>query len=497
MAVPVEPRFAGSYPPAEWKMIANPTKIIATIGPASMDSGIIKAMIEEGMDAARLNFSHGDHATHQEAFIRVRQAAAEVGNIVAVIADLQGPKIRTGALAGGGPVQLQQGAEFVITSRECAGDASRVSTTYKALPRDVKPGDRILVDDGLIELQVLQTDATSVRCVVITGGLLGEHKGINLPGVQVSAPALTDKDRADLDFAVKLGVDYIALSFVRSAADIEQARAAVAAAGGDQPIIAKVEKPEAVENLDAIVTAADVVMIARGDLGVELSPERVPIVQKRIIQACSRRRVPVITATQMLDSMQDHPRPTRAEASDVANAIFDGTDAVMLSGETAIGKYPVEAVTMMRRIVLAAEQEQMRGPHLRVEELTEKGLTFADALSRAAAETAENIGATAIVAFTQSGFTARLASKCRPRVPIIAATPLETTARRCSLYWGVQPVVIEPVHNTDEMMERIGQQAVKMGIARSGDVLVITAGTPIGQRGTTNMMKLQLIGPEG
>ncbi len=473
--------------------VTNPTKIICTIGPASADPQVLRALIEAGADAVRLNFSHGDHDSHQEAFTLVRQAADALGELVAIIADLQGPKIRTGRLQGGGPVELSAGTELTITTQECIGDARCISTTYEALPHDVKPGDRILLDDGLLELQVLSTDAETVNCQVITGGPLGEHKGINLPGVWVSAPALTDKDRQDLAFAVDLGADYIALSFVRSADDMEQARQAIAEAGGDQPIIAKLEKPEAMQELDAIIAASDAVMIARGDLGVELPPERVPILQKQIIRACCDQRMPVITATQMLDSMREHPRPTRAEASDVANAIFDGTDAVMLSGETAIGKYPVESVTMMRRIVSAAEQEQMSGQHLRTDELTAGSLDFSDALSRAAAKTAEHIGARAIVAFTQSGSTARLASKCRPRVPIIAATPLATTARRCNLYWGVRPLLIEPVHNTDEMLERIEQQTVAMGVAEPGDVLVITAGTPIGQRGTTNMMKLQLI----
>jgi pyruvate kinase len=470
------------------------TKIICTVGPASSTRETLADMICAGMDAARLNFSHGTHEDHRKSFDLVRTTAAELGRHVAVIGDLQGPKIRTGPLLGGGPVELHTGATIAITTEACPGSAERVSTTYQALPHDVAPGDCILIDDGLMELRVVATDETTATCEVINGGPLGEHKGINLPGVKVSSPALTEKDRDDLTFAVGLGVDYLALSFVRTAADIELCRDAITAAGGDVPIIAKLEKPEAMDDLEAIIAATDMVMVARGDLGVELPPERVPILQKQIINACSEQRVPVITATQMLDSMRENPRPTRAEASDVANAIFDGTDAVMLSGETAVGEYPLESVEMMRRILIAAEAEQMRGDHLRMGRLRRASVSFSDALSRAAAETAEYIGARAIVAFTQSGSTARMASKCRTRIPVIAATPLAQTARRCNLYWGVCPVLIEPVHGTDEMMRRVERQAVAMGLAGEGDALVITAGTPIGRHGTTNMMKLQVIG---
>lgn len=472
----------------------NPTKIIATIGPATAQEEAIRALVEAGVDLLRLNFSHGDQASHQAAFERIRRVEQACGRHLAVIADLQGPKIRTGGLQDRRPVTLVEGQRLCITTDESVpGTAQCVSTTYRNLPGDVCVGDRILMDDGLLELRVLAVQGADVICQVITGGELSEHKGINLPGVKVSAPALTAKDRADLEFAIRLGVDYIAVSFVRSAVDLAIAKDAVASLGSDVPIIAKLEKPEAIDELEQIVGSADAIMIARGDLGVEMPPEDVPMIQKRIIRVCAQQRVPVITATQMLDSMRQNPRPTRAEASDVANAILDGTDAVMLSGETAVGRYPVEAVSMMRRIACSAEEELFRGRHLHTASGEEASLSFSDALSRAAARVAEELDTVAIAAFTQSGSTARLASKCRPRVPIIAATPLARTARRCALYWGVQPVLIEPVDSTDAMVEGIERRAREMGLARPGDVIVVTAGSPVGQQGTTNMMKLQVI----
>ncbi len=471
----------------------NRTKIVATLGPASCDEATLRALIEEGVDAVRLNFSHGDQSEHLEYIRKVRATAVACGSHLAVIADLQGPKIRTGQLEQGEPVELTPGEEIVITTDETPGTTQRVSTTYQSLPDDVKSGDRIFVDDGKMELEVLATAPTEVRCQVVIGGWLGEHKGINLPGVAISAPALTAKDHQDLQFALENGADYIALSFVRSADDLREVKTHIQEFGADTPVIAKLEKPEAIDELDEIVSVADAIMIARGDLGVELPPEEVPILQKEIIRLCSRLRKPVITATQMLDSMRDNPRPTRAETSDVANAIFDGTDAVMLSGETAIGKYPVESVAMMRRIAASADAQQLAGQHLRTEPpVIPEFLDFADALSRSAARIAEHVKANAIIAFTQSGSTARLASKCRPCCPIIAATPLESTARRCSLYWGVQPILLKPIDNTDEMIAAVQQHTRELGLVRSGDVVIITAGTP-GQPGTTNMMKLQVI----
>ncbi len=479
--------------PAPILAVENPTKIIATLGPATEDLVTLRRIIDAGVDLVRLNFSHGDHETHRRTFERVRALEAETGRFIGVIADLQGPKIRTGLLEEGLPVLLTPGERLTITTEDLPGNAERISTTYQALPGDVEPGDRILMDDGLLELRVVSESGTEVHCEIVTGGELSEHKGINLPGVAVSAPALTEKDRRDLEFAVKLEVDYIALSFVRSAADLAAAKDMIASLGADTPVIAKLEKPEAISDLDNILRAADAVMVARGDLGVEMSPESVPMLQKQIIRACARLRVPVITATQMLDSMREHPRPTRAEASDVANAILDGTDAVMLSGETAVGRYPVETVSMMRRIAQSAEEELFHGPHLSLPSQDSEPLSFADALSRAAAQVAEDLDTKAIVAFTQSGSSARLASQCRPRVPVLAATPLPPTARRCTLYWGVRPTLVDPADNTDGMLEHIEQRVRDMELAKQGEVIVVTAGTPIGQRGTTNMMKLQVI----
>ncbi len=472
----------------------NRTTIVATVGPASCSQVTLRTIFEEGADAVRLNFSHGSHSDHHGYIRTVRSVAAKCNAHIAIIADLQGPKIRTGSLEGGEAVELINDQELVITTENTPGTSQRISTTYGALPSDVDKGDRIFLDDGALELQVTDTTETEVRCQIVIGGTLGEHKGINLPGVSISAPALSDKDHDDLRFALENEVDYVALSFVRSAQDIRELKALISEADAEVPVIAKLEKPEAIEELEQIVTDADAIMVARGDLGVELPPEEVPILQKQIINICSRMRRPVITATQMLDSMRTNPRPTRAETSDVANAILDGTDAVMLSGETAIGSYPVESVAMMRRIAAFAEQQQLSGQHLRTETATiSEFVDFADALSRGAARIAERVKAEAIIAFTQSGSTARLASKCRPRCPIIAATPLQSTARRCNLYWGVQPIIIKPADNTDEMIVGVEQRMRELGIVESGDVMIITAGTPIGAPGTTNMMKLQVV----
>ncbi len=472
----------------------NPTKIICTLGPATDSEEMIRRLTQAGMDVARLNFSHGDHPTHERGFRRVRKVAEETGQHVAILADLQGPKIRIGELKDAEPVVLHPGEQAIIDTKVESGDAKRLSTTYEHLAVDTEAGRRILIDDGLVELTVLSTTETEVTCEVVFGGEVREHTGINLPGVAISAPSLTDKDRRDLEFALELGADYVALSFVRGAGDVRTIERVISDMGKDTPVVAKLEKPEALEELAEVVDASDVVMVARGDLAVETSPAEVPVLQKRIIAECQRQRVPVITATQMLESMREHPRPTRAEASDVANAIFDGTDAVMLSGETAIGAYPVRATEMMRRIASVAEGEEMRAG-FDLETLAAHELHgFGDAVSRAAVETAESLGAVAVVAFTQSGSTARLASKCRPRVPIVAATPLPETARRCNLYWGVQPVIIEPVDDTDEMIENIDHSLQRLGIASPGDIVVITAGTPIGKRGSTNLMKVHVIG---
>lgn len=473
----------------------NPTKIVCTLGPATESEEMIAALAEAGMDVARLNFSHGNHDTHRRSFRRVRRVAQEKGCPIATLADLQGPKIRVGKLRGGGPVTLAQGDAVTIDVDAEVGDARRLSTTYPQLAHDVSSGERILINDGLVELRVLGTTDTTVSCEVVYGGPVRQHVGINLPGARISAPSMTEKDRRDLAFAIEQGADYIALSFVRSTEDIRTIKRAIADLGAETPVVAKLEKPEALEELEEIVAISDVVMVARGDLGVETSAGNVPVLQKRIIAECSRQRVPVITATQMLESMTANPRPTRAEASDVANAVFDATDALMLSGETAIGKYPIEAVRTMRSIATIAERELSRTDATLAAPLVPGGfLDFADSVARAAADTAEILNARVIVAFTQSGSTARLVSKCRPHMPIVAATPLPETARRCSLFWGVQPLLIEPVNDTDEMIGNVDAQLRELQICAEGDVIIITAGTPIGRRGTTNTMKVHVIG---
>ena len=468
------------------------TKIVCTLGPASRSPEVIEALIRGGMDVARLNFSHGTHAEHAEVIDRVRAAARRAGRPVGILQDLQGPKIRIGPVAAG-VVELKAGAPFSLTTGDTPGDASCVSTTYEALVRDVKVGDRILLNDGLIELRVVQVGRDAVRCQVVCGGLLSSHKGINLPGVKVSAPALTEKDREDLLFGVGQGVDYAALSFVRRAEDVEMARAVIREAGADVPVVAKLERPEAVDDLERILEAADGVMVARGDLGVELPLERVPVLQKRIIEEANRAETPVITATQMLESMTVSPRPTRAEASDVANAIFDGTDAVMLSGETAVGRYPVEAVEMMARIVDEAERSLLSRPALR-RRSGERRLTFPEATAEAACLVAQDLRARAIVAFTQSGATARLISKYRPRCPVIGVTPHDRIVGRMTLYWGVLPRTLGRVVGTDEMIARVDEALLREGVVSRGDTLVIVAGAPLNQRGGTNFMNLHRVG---
>jgi pyruvate kinase len=473
-------------------MLNRPTqaKIVCTVGPASEDPSVLRAMLDAGMDVARLNFSHGSPQWHAEAVQRLRELEAERGVPLGIIADLQGPRIRVGKIAGG-KVTLTEGEEIDVVAEPVEGGPGLIPSDYDLLPQDVQPGTRILLDDGLLELKVLSVEGKRVRCRVVTGGELYEHKGMNLPGIAVSAPTLTEKDREDLEFALSLGVDYVALSFVRRAADVGELRRLIQQMGGRAGVIAKLEKPEALSELDDIIRASDAVMVARGDLGVEMAPERVPLVQKRIISRCMAFRVPVITATQMLDSMRERPRPTRAEVADVANAILDGTDAVMLSGETSAGRYPVESVRMMESIVREVEQYQAQQPHLQVQ-VAEGGerLTYSDAVARAAAQTAEITQARLIVAFTQSGWTARLISKCRSRVPVVAATPDVSTARRCTLYWGVRPMVIEHAADTEEMFGLVERMCREKRFAAAGDTIVVTSGAPVGVAGTTNMMRL-------
>jgi pyruvate kinase len=467
------------------------TKIVATIGPASSSPDMIARLLDAGMDIARLNFSHGSHEEHARRIAMLREAARTLDRPLALIQDLQGPKIRTGSLVEGRPVQLRAGEHFDITTHEIAGTAERVSTTYTALPHDVQPGDRILLSDGLIELRVRDTAEDEVRTEVVFGGELREHQGINLPGVNVSAPALTPKDAADLDFGLEHGVDYVALSFVRRAADIKNAKQQIAAAGKATPVIAKIEKPEALDDLAAILEVTDAIMVARGDLGVEMPPERVPVVQKQLIEAANTAGVPVITATQMLDSMIRNPRPTRAEASDVANAIIDGTDAVMLSGETAAGLFPIESVQMMARIAEAAEASGRHGDiHATTMLSSARASSVADAISAAACAIVRTLPVGAIVAFTMSGNSARLVAHLRPTVPILAFTPSEAVYHRLNLVWGVTPIMCDYVDRLDDLGQRVGEILLMRGFAQPGDMIVMTGGHPIAARGQTNFVKV-------
>jgi pyruvate kinase len=471
-------------------MIGRHSKIVCTIGPATRAPRMIRKLFHAGLDVARLNFSHGTHEEHAATIATLREESVRLQKPVAILADLQGPKIRTGALAGGGTVILRTGQRFVITTSRILGDSTRVNTTFRPLPREVKRGDRILLSDGLIQLRVEKTTSQEVICQVENGGVLGENKGINLPGVRLRVPAVTDKDRVDLRFALSQKVDYVAASFVRRAEDVLQAKELVRRAGATTPVIAKLEKPEAIENLDEILRVSDGVMVARGDLGVEMSLERVPVVQKNIIARAREFRRPVITATQMLESMTENPRPTRAEASDVANAIFDGTDAVMLSAETASGKYPVEAVAMMARIIEEAEASIHEFPRPVAQERLKVAETVAELVCHASRELHMKL----IAVFTHSGFTARLVSRYRPLVPIIAFSPEQHTRRRMALLWGVTPRSIVDIKKIDGLATIAEKRLVEERLVRKGDVIGIVAGTPMGIRGTTNFMKFHVIG---
>jgi pyruvate kinase len=479
-----------SSTPEETAAAKRATKIVATLGPATSDEGVLAALIEAGVDVVRLNFSHGTHDEHAASYAAVRRIAAALHRPVAIMQDLQGPKIRTGLLAGGNPVTLLEGATFRITTEEIVGTAEQVSTTYTDLPADVRPGDRILLDDGHLELRVTAIDQNEVVTRVIHGGLLREHKGINLPGVKVSSPALTEKDLEDLAFGVALGVDYVALSFVRTPHDIRTARGALKRLKAATPLIAKIEKPEALDDLAGIIDAADGVMVARGDLGVELTPERVPGAQKRIIRMANERGKVVITATQMLESMTSNPRPTRAEASDVFNAILDGTDAVMLSGETAIGAYPVETVRMMQRI---ATQAELALPDWHI-----RGGRRRESLSRAIAEAAVrlacDIHSHALVVVTRSGYTARLVSSLRPPMPIIVLTEDAAVYDSLALWWGLQPHRTRFQRTAEATIAAFEETLVTEGQVRERDVLVIVGSSVRITDAHTNVIKLHMVG---
>jgi pyruvate kinase len=466
-------------------------KIICTIGPACNTEADMRDLLRLGMDIARLNFSHGTHQDHAHNIQRLRRAAAREARTVCILQDLQGPKIRTGPLERHEPVLLKTGSVVTITPQNTPGTATRISTTFPDLARELQPGAQILLSDGLIELRVKSVRGKDVLCDVLNGGLLGEHKGINLPGVALSIPALTEKDRKDLEFGLEHGVDAIALSFVRTAADIMEAKQIIAAHGGDVPIIAKLEKPQAIDHLEEILEAADGVMVARGDLGVEMAPEKVPVIQKHVIRRASAWRKPVITATQMLESMIENPRPTRAEASDVANAIFDGTDAVMLSAETASGAYPRESVSIMSRIVVEAEcnmgdfvQYRRRREH--------RGLSVAETICESIAHSAEDLPMGAIAVFTETGNTARMISKYRPKVPLFAFTHAEPIVNRMNLYWGVHPVRCRQARSAEQMVTMAEQDLVRRGLLKPGDVLGVVAGTRQAS-GSTNLMRLHVV----
>jgi pyruvate kinase len=471
-------------------MAERRAKIVCTLGPATCTPAMIEKLVGAGMDVARLNFSHGKHQDHAHLIELVRKVSARHGKGVAILADLQGPKIRTGLIDGGAPLRLRFGQKFCITTRNVKGTSDGVSTTFRGLPGAVQKGDSILLSDGGIALRVISVRGQDVICHVENGGTLGEHKGINLPGVKLKIPSLTKKDGQDLAFALRAGVEYVALSFVRTPKDVAAAKRLIARAGKNTPVIAKLEKPEAIDQLDEILKVADAVMVARGDLGVEMSPEKVPVVQKRIISSARNALVPVITATQMLDSMENNPRPTRAEASDVANAIFDGSDALMLSVETAAGKYPIEAVSMMDRIIREAEannwdpQRPERFEELRISEV------IAGAVCRAA----EELKMKAVVVFTETGASARLVSKYRPRVPIVAFTPNPETFPRMGLLWGVIARRTGDLKNIDQLTREAEARLREEKMVEKGDVVGIIAGTPVGAKGSTNLMRLRRIG---
>jgi pyruvate kinase len=466
-------------------------KIVCTLGPASASPERIGELIEAGMNVARLNFSHGSHEDHARMLQVVRAEADKRGRAIAALLDLQGPKIRVGKFEKG-QVELKPGAELTITTdTSVIGDEKRVSTTYSQLPMDVRPGDQILLDDGYLALAVTDVKDRDVKTVVVTGGTLKNNKGINLPGVEVSAPALSEKDRIDIGFALRYGVDYVALSFVRRPEDLIEAKRLLTVDQVSIPVIAKIEKPQALERLGAIIDVADGVMVARGDLGVELGPEKVPLWQKRIIEETNKRGKIVITATQMLESMITQPRPTRAEASDVANAVLDGTDAVMLSGETASGMHPIEAVRTMARIVDEIEKSVYYRSNIAVPEI-ELAVTT-NAIAHAAVDASRAMKIKTIVVVSESGGAARLVSEYRPEATIVCLTTNEVTFRRLALFWGVTPVLVGPSASTEELVDRVEATLIERNLALPGENVLITMAVPVGSGMQTNVLKIHQI----
>jgi pyruvate kinase len=467
------------------------TKIVATIGPASDSPEIIKKFIQAGVEVFRLNFSHGDQEYHANVFNLIREISSSLKKPVAILQDLQGPKLRVGILAQEG-IMLSKGDEVLLKLAEKSDDPKVIPIKEKELIDALRPNASVMLADGLIELKVLEKRDNEVLCKVVNGGKLESKKGINVPNITINIPSVTSKDIDDIMFGIKLGVDFIAVSFVRKAADVLQVKNILEASRVNIPVIAKVEKHEAVENIDDIVLASDGVMVARGDLGVEIPLEEVPIVQKTIIEKCNRLGKPVITATQMLDSMIRNPRPTRAEVSDVANAIFDGTDAIMLSGETAIGEYPVESILTMAKIAEYTESQ------LKYSDILRKRAEFStnsptDAIGYATCEIAQRLGAKAIITSTQSGYTARMVAKYRPAQPIIAVTPDERVQRRLLLFWGINPLTTRIYKTTDEMIEASVQASLEAGFIRKGDTVILTGGIPVGIGGTTNFLKVHQV----
>ena len=470
------------------------TKIVCTIGPASESEEVLEGLIKNGLNVARLNFSHGSYEEHKKRIDTIKKVRNKLDLPIGIMLDTKGPEIRTGKFKGGS-VDLEEGQEFVLTTRDLIGDNTVVSITYDNLSNDVKIGDIILIDDGLIELEVIDiVGKTDIKCIVKNSGTVKDHKGINVPGVKTSLPAVTDKDIQDIKFGIENGIDFIAASFIRKAEDILDIRKILEQNDASEiQIIAKIENHEGVENIDKIIQVADGIMVARGDLGVEIFTEDIPIIQKSIIKKCNEVGKPVITATQMLDSMIRNPRPTRAEVTDVANAIIDGTDAIMLSGETAAGKYPIEAVKVMHNIATRTEEYLDYGQILKIKSLG-KEITTTNAISRATCNTAQDLGASAIITATSSGYTARAVSKFRPKAPIIAATTSKDVMRKLSLIWGVYPVLSSNSDSTDEVIDLSIHSAMEKGYVNEGDLIVITAGIPVGVSGTTNLIKVHVIG---
>ncbi len=470
------------------------TKIVCTIGPASEEKEVFSQLVKSGLNIARLNFSHGNHEEHLERINMIKEVRSELRIPVAILLDTKGPEIRTGNFTEG-VVDLVEGQEFTLTTEEIEGDKSRCHITYKDLPSDVTKGDKILIDDGLIELEVLNvSENKNIKCIVKNGGTIKNKKGVNVPGVKINLPAITEKDISDIEFGIKNGIDFIAASFIRKAEDVYEIRRILEKNNADYiQIISKIENQEGVENIDEIIEVSDSIMVARGDLGVEIPTEEVPLAQKMMIKKCNKVGKPVITATQMLDSMIRNPRPTRAEVTDVANAIYDGTDAIMLSGETAAGKYPIEAVKTMANIAKTTEESlDFRAMLRKNSEIREASVTYA--ISHATCRTAYELGASAIVSATSSGFTARMVSKFRPKAPIIAATTSERILRRMLLSWGVYPVMINEFNSTDKIFEASIKKAKQDGYIQDGDLVVITAGVPVGISGSTNLLKVHMVG---